>query len=83
MKLSNAIKKLERNGFKVEKSETMPNKYYATKEGLRDYITLHVQDDRLIIVDSRRKGQEDDPMTDYHAGTFCDNLSQAIRMTNS
>lgn len=78
MTVKNAIQKLKNKGYAV--TETQKNTYYAEKENKRDYIKFLSQDGHLIIIDLRRKGQEDDPMTDYHAGTFCDNLSQALRL---
>ena len=80
MKTENAIKKLQKAGFRVKVSENVSNRYIAEKEGCRDFIEFLSQDDKLIIIDLRHRGQEDDPMTDYHAGTFCDNLSQALRI---
>ena len=80
MKIENAIKKLKKEGFKVKQSERADNRYIAEKEGHRNFIEFITQDGSLIIIDLRRKGQEDDSLTDYHAGTFCDNLSQALRI---
>ena len=76
----NAIKKLQKAGFRVKASENMSNRYVAEKEGCRRFIEFLAQNGELIIIDLRRRGQEDDSMTDYHAGTFCDNLSQALRI---
>lgn len=79
MKLSNAIKKLEKAGYTIAKT-SISNKYTATKKDQRDYIQFCTQDDELIIIDLRRKGLDDDWTTDYHAGTYCQNLSQALRL---
>ncbi len=80
MKTENAIKKLKKEGFEVKQSEHASNRYIAEKEGHRSFIEFITQNGSLIIIDLRRKGQDDDPCTDYHAGTFCDNLSQALRI---
>ena len=79
MTKANAIKKLEKNGFKVEADKYTSNKFHATKEGFRRFLSFYIQDDSVIIVDLRTPGYEDDSMTDYHAGTFLDNISQGIR----
>lgn len=86
----NAIKKLEKAGFKVEQSKfDKPNQYnrrfYAHHPNLRHYIELCTQGGdehqagEVCVIDLRTPGQNDDSMTDYHAGTFCDNITQAIR----
>ncbi len=85
MKIVNAIKKLKKNGYKVTSDKS---RYTATKEGERHYIELMSQisyegEEEVIIIDVRREGQADDSMTDYHAGTFCDNLSQALAIANN
>ena len=81
MKTQNAIAKLQKEGFSVQllgELGKFNNRYKATKEGHQHYIEFLTQDDELIVIDLRRKGEEDDPMTDYHAGTFCKNLKQAL-----
>jgi hypothetical protein len=84
MTIQNAIKKLEKNGFKVEKSEfDKPEQYnrtfYATNPSYKRFIEIMTQGDDLSIIDLRTPGHDDDLMTDYHAGTFCKNITQAIR----
>lgn len=85
MQVQNAIKKLERAGFTVT-----PDKYTAsftaTKQGFRRYIRIYRNggeySESVSIVELRTKGHEDDIQRDYNAGTFCDNVSQAIRLVN-
>lgn len=84
MTLQNAIKKLEKNGFKVTQKDN--TKFYvAEQEGNRHYIEIlkNYGNDDISVIDLRRYGQEDDWLTDYHAGTFCDNINQAIRLSNN
>jgi hypothetical protein len=80
MTIPNAIKKLEKNGFKVEESKHIKGRYIATLENNRHHIEFIDQDGEVIVIDLRTKGHDDDVMTDYHAGIFCDNISQAIRL---
>ena len=77
MDTKNAIKKLEKKGFEVKKTEG--GMYVAKNPNLRHFIQFYDQEGRVIIIDLRTPGQEDDIMSDYHAGTFCDNITQAIR----
>lgn len=81
MTITNAIKKLEKSGFKVTNSITNPGIYTAEKDGLKRFINFYSNGgtDDICIIDLRTKGREDDLQSDYHAGTFCDNISQAIR----
>lgn len=80
MKIINAIKKLEKNGFKIVPNTHVKNKFDAVKENSRYFISFYEQDGNVICIDARTQGNEDDSMTDYHAGTFCDNIQQAINM---
>ena len=34
----------------------------------------------VAVIRVRRVNDHDDPMTDYSAGVFCDNLTQALRI---
>ena len=79
MKIQNAIKKLEKAGFKIKKPENISNRYNAYHQN--EVIEFHDQDGLVICIKSRRISDVDDPQTDYSAGIFCDNISQAIRMT--
>ena len=80
-----AIKKLQREGYNVTQDK---GRITAKKENQRHYIELLVNGkdvgdkSDIAIIDLRREGQDDDIMTDYHAGTFCDNLAQALSIAN-
>lgn len=85
MTIQNATKKLEKAGFKVElskfsKLEDFNRKYIATNPTIKRYIEINTQyGDSIAVIDLRTPGHDDDSMTDYHAGTFCENITQAIR----
>lgn len=82
MTIQNAIKKLEKNGFKVKQVDNgakFNRNYVATNPNHRRFIEVLTQGDDVSIIDLRTPGHEDELMTDYHAGTFCDNIAQAIR----
>lgn len=74
MKTSNAIKKLEKAGAKVEL--LWKNKYSAQfKSHVVEFIN---QDGSAICIIVRNKNDHDDIMTDYHAGTFFSSIKSAI-----
>lgn len=84
MTTPNAIKKLEKAGYTVKLVSGNKNRQYtATKDNHRRFINFYDQEGHVIIIDLRTKGHEDDSMTDYHAGTFCDNISQALRLAQN
>ena len=77
MKITNAIKKLERAGFKVTETEYS---FVAEKAGCR-LIEFHRNgggSESVVCIRTRRKTDKDDSMTDYCAGVFHKNITQAI-----
>jgi hypothetical protein len=83
MKYSNAIKKLKKNGFTVK--EDGEGQVWATI-GNREVDFFcngkFSQDGEICCIRTRALSDKDDVMTDYSAGVFCDNLSQAIRLAS-
>lgn len=75
MQTTNAIKKLSKAGFSVAQSGNR----YSAKIGC-NVIEFHQQDGEIICIRVRSANDHDDVMSDYSAGVFCDNLSQAIRL---
>jgi len=78
MKITNAIKKLEKAGFEVI---NYGKKFSARRSN--DIIEFHQNgggSDQVICIRVRSANDHDDSMTDYSAGVFCDNISQAIRL---
>lgn len=76
MKTVNAIKKLEKAGAEIKVRD---NKFYTAFIG-NDAIDFIDQDGSAICIRIRSKNDHDDSMTDYSAGVYCDNLTQALRM---
>jgi hypothetical protein len=77
MKLQNAVKKLEKAGFKVK---TNDNFVSAKKEGHRRLVEFFVQrDDEVTCLGIRHEDDKSDSMSDYCATLFCDNITQAIK----
>ena len=80
MKITNAIKKLEKAGFEVINEGS---RYSARREnGIVEFIQNGGGSDQAICIRIMSVNDQDDIMTDYSAGTYCDNLSQAIRLAN-
>ena len=75
MKATNALKKLTKAGFVV----TQSGNRYSAQAG-RNVIEFHQQDEDIICIRVRSVNDRDDVMSDYSAGTWCDNLSQAIHL---
>jgi hypothetical protein len=75
MNAANAIKKLNKAGFEVSQSG---NRYNAKANG--QVIRFIEQSDRIICINVRSENDHDDAMTDYSAGVYCDNITQAIRL---
>lgn len=77
MTVENAIKKLEKvTGQKVQKDGVF---YSVVKNGERiQFIAGWSGNAQCISV--CREHLQSDPMTDYFPQTYCDNISQAIRL---
>lgn len=78
MKLSNAIKKLEKvseNGVKQDGQI-----YSGLINGQVVSFSQNGREDSAVCFHVKAVGEKSDSMTDYFPGSFCDNLSQAIRL---
>jgi Fe2+ or Zn2+ uptake regulation protein len=80
MTIKNAIKKLEKAGFTVEHNHG----YHATKQGCGEVIDFHQngREDYVTCIRVRAAWDKDEIQTDYCAGVFVDNISQAIRIAD-
>jgi hypothetical protein len=81
MKLANALKTLAKNGFTVTERNSCLRE---ASQGGRYLIRFSVSRDGLEAnsFSVRRVGAEDCHYTDYFAGTWCNNLKQAIELCN-
>ncbi len=82
MKVQNAIKKLEKAGFKV-KVGVLGFSYYASKENTPYVIEFRKNggdSEEAICINTRRVNDNHNSMIDYFAGIWCDNISQAIHL---
>lgn len=81
MKLTNAIKKLTNQGFKVVNNKNNAQFYSASKPESNEVIEFakNGHSEEITCIRTKRVTEEDDTMTDYFCGIWHDNLSQAIR----
>lgn len=85
MKLKNAIKKIEQKGYKAEHVSGERNKLYRVRmphqrRVLEFYASAYKDEEPTIsCIGVRGENDQSDPMTDYCAFVFYDNLSQALR----
>ena len=74
--LTNAIKKAEK---KTGKKATQQGQfYYYDYKGYQVSFAQNGNHDDVTCIYTRKHGHEDDLMTDYFAGTFHDNITQAF-----
>ncbi len=77
-KLAYCAKRLEKAGFEVKKSR-YGNGISAIKDNHEITCLCNPGDDDVISIRERRLNDHDDIMTDYFAGCYWDNISQALR----
>jgi hypothetical protein len=78
MKITNAIKKLQKAGFEVINDGSRFSARRANN--IVEFIKNGGDSDQAICIRVLSANDHDDIMSDYCAGTYCDNLSQAIRI---
>ena len=80
MKITNAIKKLEKSGYIVKANESFGH-FTARRESSIKVIEFcrNGRSEELTCIRVRRTNDLDDSMTDYCAGYFCDTITQAIK----
>lgn len=77
MQTLNAIKKLTKSGFEVIQNG---NRYIAKAN--RHIVSFADQGGDIICINVRSQNDHDDVLSDYSAGVFCDNLTQAIKLAH-
>ena len=79
MTVKNAFTKLEKNGFSISKKG---NFFCASKLNSRyliEFLKNGGGSDSITCITVRREDDHTDLMTDYFAGTWCKNLTYAIK----
>ena len=77
MKTINAIKKLEKSGFQVVQTGNR-----CTAQGNQHVIGFFNQSGNSTCINVRNQIDRDDSMSDYSAGVFCNNITQAIKLAH-
>lgn len=75
MTIQNAINKIEKSGYRVKRN----GRVYFSKVG-NQVIIFHEQNGNAICIQVRHQMDQDDVHTDYFAGQFVQNISQALRL---
>jgi hypothetical protein len=77
MKMNNAIKKLNKSGFNISEKNDI---FFARKEGCKNIIEFFRSGTSEIVgcIYCKDEDAQDDSMSDYWAGFFCKNITQAI-----
>jgi hypothetical protein len=81
MTVANAIKKLTKNGFEV----TGTDMRFAGRKGgqVVEFNRLGSDSDSIGCIKVRYANDNDNPMADYSAGVWCNNLTQAIKLASN
>ena len=79
MTIANAIKKLNAAGFTVAQMSEGSIFMVAENSTKREVISFIVQGDKIACIKTAGKGDQSDAQRDYFAGTYSDNLTQAIK----
>lgn len=81
MKLSSAIKKLEKLGLKIIKNTEKLNvmRYSIEVKANNDIIKMNVTDSEIYLIQSRHENDQSDMCQDYCAYRFFKSLNAALR----
>jgi len=77
--IKNALTKLNKAGFEIEQTNVTIN---ATRGHEAIQIRHNLGSDQIGTIRTRRISDHDDTQSDYFAGCFVDNISQAISMAD-
>ncbi len=77
MQATNAINKLAKAGFQIAQTG---NRYRAQTG--RKIISFFEQSGRITCINVRSQDDVNDPCSDYSAGVYCNNLTQAIKLAS-
>jgi len=77
-KISYAKKRLQEWGAAV--TECNPQSIEALKGDVLIWVSIYKDSDEVSSINVRRAGEQDDPMTDYCPGAWCNNIKGAIEL---
>ena len=84
--VKHAIGKLQSNGYIVENIQDRNDIFIATKKGQHRFIKFFRNgggSENIAVIDVCSPSNPDDIMTDYHGGSFADNITQAMRRASN
>jgi hypothetical protein len=83
MTLTNAIKKLTKEGYSVEHVSGERNRLFRSNLGTRvlEFYAGEAETDHIHCIGVRPLNDQSDPLTDYCAFNFYQNLTQALRLS--
>lgn len=76
MKIQNAVRKIEKHTG----SDHLENGMFHTFKYNGEVIEIMAQKGNVSTISVKNENDESDPMTDYFPETYCDNVSQALRL---
>jgi len=78
MKITNAIKKLEKSGYTVTNEGMI---FVAARENSKRVIEFirNGGSDQIAVIKVRGSSESNDPVTDYYCGSYMDTITQAMR----
>ena len=80
MKITNAVRKLERLGLEVETNGV--GEHWAIYKGYVVSFYRNGGSGEITCVNTKRVGEESDSQSDYFVESFHDNLTRAIRFVD-
>jgi hypothetical protein len=78
MKVTNAIKKLEKAGYTITNSGMIFVAARANSNRVIEFIR-NGGSDEIAVIKVRGSGEANDPMTDYYCGSYANTITQAMR----
>lgn len=82
MTVKNALTKLEKNGFSVHEDRNCFSASKLNSRYLIEFIKNGGSSQSITCITVRREDDHSDMMTDYFAGTWCKNLTYAIKLAD-
>jgi hypothetical protein len=81
MTVANAVKKLVKSGFDVTGSGVR----FSGRKGSQviEFNRLGIESDSIGCIKVRSINDNDNAQADYSAGVWCNNLSQAIKLSSN
>ena len=79
MTIANATKKLEKAGFTVEKISNLHRASHAATKYVVEFFK-NGSEDSVVCINVRTLSDKHDSQTDYAAGVWANNITQAIKL---